>query len=83
MNDRALEKATIEIEGMHCGNCQRYITGLLADTEGVLEHKVDFKEGLAEITFSPQVIGLDEIVELINQTDSYKVKSAAMDDDRD
>ena len=80
MNDKALEKAFLEIEGMHCGNCQRYITNLLADTEGVLEHKVDFKEGTAEITFSPQVINLDEIVELINQTDSYRVKNATIDD---
>lgn len=81
MNDRALEKASLEIEGMHCGNCQRYIGNLLADTEGVIEHKVDFKEGTADITFSPQVIGLDEIVELINNTESYKVKSAAIDED--
>ena len=81
MNDKALEKAFIEIEGMHCGNCQRYITSLLADTEGILEQDVDFKEGTAQITYSPQVIGLDEIVELINQTESYKVKTAIIDQD--
>jgi len=81
MNDKATGKAFLEIEGMHCGNCQRYISNLLADTEGVLEHKVDFKEGTAEIIFTPQVIGLQEIVELINQTDSYRVKTFTLDED--
>jgi copper chaperone CopZ len=81
MNDRALEKAILVIEGMHCGSCQRYITSLLSDTEGVLEHNVDFKEGTALITYSPQVIKIDEIVEIINNTGSYKVISATLDED--
>lgn len=81
MNDKATGKAFLEIEGMHCGNCQRYITNLLADTEGVLESIVDFKEGTAEITFTPQVIDLEEVVKLINQTESYKVKTYTLEED--
>ena len=81
MNDKATGKAFLEIEGMHCGSCQRYIANLLSDTEGVLEQKVDFKEGTAEITFTPQVIGLQEIVELINQTESYRVKTYSIEEE--
>jgi copper chaperone CopZ len=49
-----MERATIEIEGMSCGNCVQHVTRALGSLAGVKIEAVEI--GKAVVTFDPAVI---------------------------
>jgi len=69
------EKIKVEITGMTCDHCAASIKKLVNTKEGVTETDVNYPSGKGEITFNPEKISKDEIVDTINKTKNYKVKS--------
>ncbi len=67
-------RAHIDIEGMSCGHCSHFISELLASKEGVHEQVVDHTNGTAEVRFDNATLDIDEIIETINETGTYRVK---------
>jgi Cu+-exporting ATPase len=55
----------MRINGMHCGSCSALIEETLLETAGVGSATVDLASGLAEVTFDPSVISVDELAAVV------------------
>lgn len=62
----------LRIDGMTCTSCEMRIENRLKKTEGIQQVKVSFSNGTAKVSFDPQVISLNKIIEIIEKLD-YKV----------
>lgn len=63
----------VSISGMTCDGCARTVASQFEDKEGVLDKTVSYPDGLAEITYNPENISKNEIIDTINATGHYKV----------
>ena len=64
----------LDIEGMGCGHCSHFISELLARKEGVHEQVVDHTHGTAEVRFDNSSLKVDDLIETINSTGTYRVR---------
>ena len=48
-----MEKATLRVSGMSCGNCVNHVTKALNKVPGVTEQRVDLKSGKVELNYDP------------------------------
>lgn len=76
--NQAIEKSSLNIavDGMSCSHsCAPFIQKKLNGTEGVLEAKVSFENGSAEVVFNTNKVSKDEIVKKIESiaNGQYKV----------
>lgn len=65
----------IDITGMTCDHCAEGIEKMLSKNDGVKEAKVSFEKGNCECSFDPSKTSKEEIVNTINETKNYKVKT--------
>ncbi len=65
----------LEISGMTCDHCATGIEKMLSKNEGVTEAKVSYESGSCECSFDASKTNKEEIVNTINATKNYKVKS--------
>ena len=72
----ALQKITLDIEGMHCGSCATGIQMLLSTKEGVKESSVDYNAKKGEVEFDTEKITSDDILKAVEEL-GYKTKVAA------
>ena len=70
------EKLSLEVTGMTCDHCAVSIERLLEEKNGILLKKVSYASGKGEITFNPDQISKEEIIQSINQTPTYRAKEA-------
>ena len=56
----------IYISGMTCINCQNRIMSTLQQTSGITEASVSYETGLAEVTYDPSKISMEQIIAKIN-----------------
>ncbi len=56
------KKEVFRIDGMSCGGCAGTVQSALTQSDGVQEARVDFVEGVAEITHSLSDAEISEIV---------------------
>lgn len=70
------KKISVEIAGMTCDHCAVSIEHLLEHKDGIVFKKVSYPSGKGEITFNPDAISKDEIIDLINRTPNYRAKEA-------
>lgn len=68
----ALERTHLKIQGMTCGHCEKFVSNLLKDLNGVSESKVSQPDGSAEIVFDSNVITKQQIIDAVNETGAYK-----------
>ncbi len=82
-NDKAMveKKLLLEITGMTCDHCAIGIEKMLLKNEGVTEAKVSYQSGSCECSFEPSKTSKEEIVNTINETKNYKVKSEIKKED--
>ncbi|HVA99422.1 MAG TPA: FAD-dependent oxidoreductase, partial [Bacteroidia bacterium] len=69
------ENIKLDITGMTCDHCATSIEKLLSKNEGVTEAKVSYPNASCECSFDPTKTSKKEIVNSINGTKNYKVKS--------
>lgn len=67
----AIEKIHLNIEGMTCGHCEKFVANLIGNLEGIKESKVSLP-GSADITFDTEKISKQQIIEAVNATHVYK-----------
>ena len=56
----------IYVNGMTCINCQNRIASTLQQTSGITETSVSYETGVAEITYDPKKISMEQIIARIN-----------------
>lgn len=71
----AKQKINLEITGMTCEHCAVSIAKRFEGKEGILSKKINFQKGKGEFEFDPDKTSKDEIVNTIDQSGQYKVKS--------
>ena len=59
----ATARMMLEIEGMNCAGCAETIRHALIHEAGVSEAQVSWKQGVAEVTYNPDQIDEESIVE--------------------
>ncbi|MBN8702532.1 MAG: heavy-metal-associated domain-containing protein [Bacteroidetes bacterium] len=67
----ALHKATLLIEGMTCGHCQKKVLAILENTPGVVSSTVSLQEKNAFVEFKEERVSIDTILHAINETEIY------------
>ena len=65
----------LEISGMTCDHCARTIEKKLDSLEGIKNKKISFPENAATIEFDASKVKKEEIINTINSTGQYRVKS--------
>jgi mercuric reductase len=69
------ETIKLDITGMTCDHCASGIEKMLSKNDGVTEAKVSYKNGSCECSFDPSKTSKEAIINTINETQNYKVKS--------
>lgn len=64
----AAREVSIAVSGMHCGACAQSVTKAVSSMAGIESCEVSASEGMAKISYDPDEVSLDEIVETINKT---------------
>lgn len=62
------ESTQIKITGMSCSACSARIERVLGSKEGIVSATVNFASEKASVTFNPQIISHDKIIEIIKDT---------------
>jgi len=69
------ETLKLEISGMTCDHCATGIEKLLYKNEGIKDANVSYPKATCECSFDPSKTSKEEIVNTINETKNYKVKT--------
>ena len=69
------ETIKLNITGMTCDHCATGIEKLLSKNEGVKEANVSYPKATCECSFDPAKTSKEEIINTINGTKNYRVKS--------
>jgi copper chaperone len=67
-----MDRITMKIDGMTCGNCVRHVASALAGVEGVEVEQVEI--GSATVAFDPAAASEDRIAQAI-EDEGYAVAS--------
>ncbi|MEX2379229.1 MAG: heavy metal-associated domain-containing protein, partial [Vicingaceae bacterium] len=71
----------MEIEGMVCAmGCAKYIEDKVADLDGIVASKVDFKAGLASFEFDKTTMTAEEIQSFISEIHDGQYKAKVLSD---
>lgn len=74
--DRATaEVTTFEVEGMHCGDCEKAIATTLKEMPSVQAVTADFESGRVTAVHEPATVSAEELAEAI-ESRGYTVASA-------
>ncbi len=73
---RAMKKATLAIEGMHCDGCARTIEAIASGKTGVHKVEVSFATGRAHILYDPKAVKRESLVTAI-ASGGFRVKARA------
>ncbi|WP_442854544.1 copper chaperone CopZ [Bacillus sp. SJS] len=57
---------TLTVKGMSCGHCVKAVEDSVGKLGGVSSVKVYLNEGKAEVTYTPEKVSLEEIIETID-----------------
>jgi len=57
----AKTQTTLKIKGMSCEHCVKIVTKTLQGLKGVKKATVNLEEGLAEVTYNPDKVSVDDL----------------------
>lgn len=60
-----LKTVRLTTTGMHCGSCAMLIDMTLGDLEGVSEVKTHYATGLSAVTFDPDRLSVDDLLQSV------------------
>ncbi len=63
-----MEEISIKVAGMHCKNCQNFVSNTLQSLDGVVEASVDLIAEKAKVVFDRGKITEQEIIQAVNET---------------
>jgi copper chaperone CopZ len=61
-------RISIPVKGMTCFTCEVTVQQALKKLPGIMDAKASAKEGVAMVSYDPQKISLNQIIETINKT---------------
>lgn len=61
------QTVTLQIQGLQCTSCSLSIDGLLESTQGVIESNTSYAKSQTKITFNPNIINTNKLIDTINQ----------------
>jgi copper chaperone len=64
--EKAMEKATLRVTGMTCGNCVKHVTKAL-NKAGIPDPRVDLPSGKVELTYDPSTVSLATLTEAVGK----------------
>ena len=67
-----MTRTELEIKGMTCGNCERFVAMVLSSVPGISAVEVSLEKGNAILT-SANERALEEAIAAINDTGTYRV----------
>lgn len=63
LNERAVEKVVLEVEGMTCASCNITVSKALTNLNGVEEAQVTFEPPQAIVTYHPARVSIEQMME--------------------
>lgn len=60
------KKESYLVEGMTCSGCERTVSRVVGNLEGVTSSKADFKESTVTIEYDPAKVTIDKIKSAVN-----------------
>lgn len=66
--EKELSQALIPVSGMKCGSCSVTVTKALETLPGIASVQTDLKHRTAFVTYDPEKVTLDQIIDTINGT---------------
>lgn len=66
-----MEKASIKIQGMTCGHCERSVWNILNEIKGVINAEVILNNSIAEVNYDPEIISKEDIINKFNENGIY------------
>ncbi|MGL4597241.1 MAG: heavy-metal-associated domain-containing protein [Bacteroidia bacterium] len=63
----------LQISGMTCGHCQKFVHETLAELTGVSDVSVDHKTGTAHLSIDTHLISEAQVRDAVNNTGVYHV----------
>lgn len=67
-SDDMRERVTLRIGGMTCTACAQRVENAIRSAEGVYEAAVNFGNSVAAVTYNPEIIDKDGLIEIVNKT---------------
>ena len=71
MQEKTLKKEAYLIEGMTCSGCERTVSRVVGNIEGVQSVKADLSSSTVSVEYDPQKVSIDKIKSAINSV-GYK-----------
>lgn len=71
-----MKSKTLKIDGMTCVSCENRIGQKLQSTKGIIDVKVSYTSGAADISYNEKLISIEKIASIIEELD-YKVAREA------
>jgi copper ion binding protein len=65
------KKASYIIEGMTCSGCERTVSKVVGNIEGVASAKADLHSSTVSVEYDPQKVSIDDIKSAVNRV-GYK-----------
>jgi copper chaperone len=69
-------EATLKVQGMTCGHCERAVAELAAEVDGVRSAAASAAGSTLQVTFEGGDEVIDSIVQNINSTNIYKASKS-------
>lgn len=60
------KKESYLVEGMTCSGCERTVSKVVGNLEGVASSKADFKESTVTVEYDPAKVSIDKIKNAVN-----------------
>lgn len=62
-----------KVTGMTCAGCSKHLHDALTQQEGILDNQVEYPGDIATVTYNPEKMTVDKIIEAIEST-GYKAQ---------
>lgn len=74
-----LKRVNLKIEGMTCAGCAIGIENVLKNLPGISEARVEYPQGMGSVTYDPQQITLEKIIESIKPYEVIVAKDSNLE----
>ena len=68
-----LQQARLEIKGMTCGGCESSVNHALSSKKGVMQATTSYEEGMAKVSFDPNLVSPEILKKAIEEEVGYTV----------
>ena len=67
----AFEKLHLDIKGMTCAHCEKSVSNVLKELQGVKESRVDLASHSADLVIDTDKISRKQVIDAVNATHIY------------